>query len=58
VRPIFTTSSKAFDFSASTSRSARTAGITRLRTASVHASAIAAGNTSFDDWPRFTWSFG
>src|SRR6185369_2823854 len=46
------------DLLASVSRRAFTLGNTRVRTASTQASDMAAGNTSFDDWPRFTWSFG
>src|SRR5205809_598355 len=56
VRPDFTIGSNSFDFFARLSSSSRRAG-SRLWSISMRAATwIAVGITSFEDWPRFTWS--
>src|SRR6185295_13689351 len=58
VRPILTIAAKLSAFAASVDCSASSAGSRSRATVSAEATFIAVGNTSLDDWPRLTSSFG
>src|SRR5215471_10813185 len=58
VRPILMMSSHSFDFAATASRNAVTAGMRRSFTFTAAAMHMAEGNESFDDCAILTWSLG
>src|SRR5260221_13576439 len=58
VRPILMTSFHCLTFSATASRNAFTAGISRCFTLTAAAMFIAEGNVSLDDCAMLTWSLG
>src|SRR5450755_4703039 len=58
VRPILTMSANSAALAASVACRAASAGTRSRVTVSAAATFIAVGNTSFDDWPRLTSSFG
>src|SRR5918999_2441105 len=58
VRPDLTMSSNASALPANARSSRSSAGSRRFVASSSAARWTALGNTSFDDWPMFTWSFG
>src|SRR5207342_3368608 len=58
VRPVFTMSANSSALAASAAASVSRAGRSRFVAASRAARWTADGKTSFDDWPRLTWSLG
>ena len=58
VRPALTTSANAAALAASDASSSPSAGSRSFVAASSAARCTAEGNTSFEDWPRLTWSLG
>src|SRR5215210_5846412 len=58
VRPAFTSSENSPALRPNEAASSSSAGSSRSRASATAARCTADGNTSFEDWPMFTWSFG